>query len=214
MKNKMKIVGNIYTYGVYGVQTTEGEMIYVGSGEINCCLGRHLHFLKRGLYATTNKAEMQRLYDMDCLEFHVIHESEQKNVYKTFTIEQRNQLDKAMSVLEQFYIEMYRDTICNSHNTVKRHSSNHDANTTEKRRLVNTGELNPMNKYSEELISNILWLKESGYMPIDIMKLINKQVDITMSKEYIKIIGVQKWIYAEAKKPSWIDEDGNIIEKL
>lgn len=205
MKNKMKTVGDIYTYGVYGIQTTEGKMVYVGSGEINACMGRHLHFLKRGLYKDTNKAAMQKLYDLGVLEFIVIHESEQKDNYKTFTIAQREQLDEAMSVLEQLYISIYRDTICNSHNTVKRHSSNHDASTTDKRRKANTGELNPMNKYSEELISNILWLKENGYKPQDILEmLIEHEVDNNISKEYMSALGREKWIHLESKRPLWI----------
>jgi len=202
MKSKMEVKGNIYTYGIYGmkVKGTE-EYLYIGSGEINDCLSRHLHNLKRGLYETTNKIILQRKYDMDVLEFEVIHESEQKENYKIMTPEEKEQLSVAMSVLEQFYINLYKHTVCNVQKTVTRHSSNKDGFSTMRRSKSNTGANNPNCKYSEQMIREILWLKMNGYKAKQI-----EEMYVNIKANYINMIGIKKWIHLEPIKPNFINE--------
>ncbi|MBU3215857.1 hypothetical protein LL033_11915 [Clostridium estertheticum] len=219
MKSKMKVTeDNLHVLGIYAIQTKEGVPIYVGSSsmEVVSALGRHLYFLKRGQYADTNKAEMQKLYDMECLEFVILKEIETMDVYRNMSTLEKEQLNECMSVWEQLYIDMYRDTIVNSHNTVHRHSSNkNDGTTTEKRRLANIGSKNPMSKYSEELISNILYLKENGYKPQAIMEMLEKHnVNMDMDKQYISILGASRWVYTSSKKPIWLEENNEEIEPI
>ena len=104
----MEVIGNIYQAGVYGIRVKGEEgCIYVGSAlEINDALSRHVYYLKRGLYADTNKAKLQEYYDMDSLEFIILHESEQKDKIRNMSTEEKENLDAAMSVLEVFYINL------------------------------------------------------------------------------------------------------------
>ena len=193
----------IYTAGVYGLRVEDSEdYLYIGSGiRINESLGRHTYFLKRGLYADTNKAILQEKYDLGVLEFVVIKESEHKDMIKDMTVEQKESLQEVLSVLELFYINLYKKTICNSQTTVKKHSSNRDEFSTIKRRLANQGVLNPNHKFEEELVANILWLKLNGYTTKEIQAFYEDMSDINIQR-----FGVIRWTHLEAKKPSFIDE--------
>ncbi len=208
MKNKMEVIGNIYQAGVYGIRVKGEEgCIYVGSAlEINDALSRHVYYLKRGLYADTNKAKLQEYYDMDSLEFIILHESEQKDKIRNMSTEEKENLDAAMSVLEVFYINLYKDTVCNKQKGVTKHSSNKDEFSTIRRSKSNIGANNPNSKYTEELISNILWLKIEGYKAKNIMEIL-KEKGIDIRSQYINQIGLTKWIYAQAVKPTWIEKD-------
>lgn len=208
MRNKMNILGNIYCYGAYYMKENckNGKVLYCGSGEINDCLSRHLYFLKRGLYLNTNKAILQEKYDKNELSFEVLHESESKENYKNMSDKEKESLQKAMSVLEQFYIDLYKDTICNCQMTVKRHSSNRDKLSTIKRHNANIGSKNPNARYSEKIISSVLWLKQNGYKPKEISKIIEDNYKIDIKKTYISSIGVQKWIHLEPSKPDFIKD--------
>lgn len=190
MRNKMRIEGNIYCTGVYYIEASDGKVLYVGSGrEVNDALSRHLHFLKRGLYETTNKAILQREYDKDNLVFKVV-------VSGIFT-------DLELSVLEQEHIKLNIKTVCNKQKSVTRSSSNTDESTTIKRHNANVGGKNPMTKYSEQIIAEILWLKINGYKPKQIEEMYK---EYQISNKYIYNIGVQKWIHLEPIKPLFIIE--------
>lgn len=189
MKNKIKVIGNIYAPGVYYLETTEGKVLYVGSGqEMNDCLSRHLYYLKRGLYKDTNKEILQNEYDKGNLIFRVALCGDRLD-------------DFELGIAEQKHIKLNIDTICNKQTTVKRHTSNKNELSTYKRVESNRGENNPNNKYSEELISEILWLKMNGYKPRQIAKYYK---DINTS--YISSIGVSKWIYLKPRKPDFINK--------
>jgi hypothetical protein len=205
MKNKMVISEetkkDLYCIGVYGMKIVGSDKyLYIGSGELCDCLSRHLYYLKRGLYEDTNKAILQKYYDMGILEFEVIRTSVFKN-YKDMTHEQRENLDKEMSVFEQFYINLYRDSVCNKQMSVKKHSSNHDEETTYKRKMSNQGSNNPHVKYDEKMISEILWLKNNGYKAKDIEKIYE---DKGIKSAYICCLGITKWIHLAEIKPDWI----------
>lgn len=88
--------------------------------------------------------------------------------------------------------------------SIRKWSSNKDNTTTYKRRKANRGSKNPNNKYDSELIANVIWLKQNGLKPRKIVELLFKH-DIDINKKYISQIGVKKWIYTEAIKPTWYE---------
>ncbi|KNY26344.1 hypothetical protein [Pseudobacteroides cellulosolvens] len=202
MNDKMKVVGNIYCAGVYGMRLKGSqEYIYVGSAiEINDALSRHNYYLKRGLYNNTNKQILQYYFDLEELIFEVIHESEHKKV-KEMSFQEKENLHKALSVLEKFYIEMYRSSCCNTQNEVSKHSSNKDMSTTIKRQKVNSGSNNPNSKYKNKIIAEILWLKINGYKPKQIAEFYKD-----VNKGYISQIGITKWIHLEPIKPEFVED--------
>lgn len=202
MKNRMKVIGNIYVAGVYGIRCRNSEgYLYIGSGiEINDCLSRHIYFLKRGLYTDTNKAILQKYYDMGELVFEVIKESCHTKINE-MSIEEKESLQQALSVLEKFYIDLYKDSCCNKQKLVTKHSSNKNKLSTYKRSIVNRGSKNPNSKYDEKMIAEILWLKLNGYKPRDIEKYYKD-----INKTYISAIGITKWIYLEPVMPEFIKE--------
>lgn len=203
MNNKMKVIGNIYCAGVYGMRckSSEEDYLYVGSSiECNDAMSRHLYFLKRGLYEDTNKAILQKEYDNNNLVFEVIKTSCFDKVNE-MGIKQKDNLQKELSVLEKFYIDLYKKTVCNKQKSVTKHSSNKNTITRYKRRQSNTGSKNPNNKYNEKIIAEILWLKINGYKAKEIEQ-IYKAVGIKAN--YITCIGLTKWIHLEPRKPSFI----------
>lgn len=203
MRNKMKsVTGNIYGLGIYCIKAN-GKVLYVGSGMMNDRLSSHLYYLKRDRYKDTNKEILQVYYDMGELEFEVLHFSEHNAEYETMSIMKKENLQEALGTLEEFYMNLYKDTICNKQKTVKKHSSNKNATSTYLRRRANLGGNNPNSKYGEILIAEILWLKENGYKPKQIELLLEKQ-GVDISNAYISALGVQKWIHLDSKKPSWI----------
>lgn len=211
MINKMKIEGNIYTPGVYGMKIagTE-EYLYIGSSiEINDAFSRHGYFLKRGLYTDTNKAILQEKYDIGVLEFVVIKESEHKHLVKDMSVGKKEDLQKALSTLEQFYINLYKTTVCNVQKSVTKHSSNRDGLSTYKRRKANIGTRNPNVKYDERIIAEILWLKLNGYKPKEIEKLYE---EIGIKSRYIVNIGLTRWIHTDAIMPNFLH--GKEVESI
>lgn len=203
MKNKMVVVGDIYVAGVYAMKDAEGIVKYIGSG-LNCNdrLSSHLYFLNRNLYSGTNKQELQDIYDRGELTFEIIKISESNSEVFNMTSEKKKALQEALSVLESFYIELYKDTICNKQKSVKKHSSNRDELSTLKRRKANIGTKNPNCKNDVLLIANIIWLKNNGYENREIEALINGVI----KKEYISQLGKGKWNHIKPVKPEWIDK--------
>ncbi|UZP04862.1 hypothetical protein JW813_07595 [Clostridium botulinum] len=205
-ENKMIVEENIYVAGVYEMATREGTPLYNGSAlECNDALSRHLYNLKRGYYMDTNKRILQLAYDREDLVFKVIHKSAFADEVRNMTMQQKEGLQKALSVIEQFNIELNKATVCNKQRKVTKHSSSPNKLTTYKRRQANTGVNNPNNKYDSELIANILYLKEKGLKPKKIVELLLEH-DIDIKSSYISQIGVKKWIYLESKKPTWYNE--------
>ncbi len=206
MKSKMIVEGNIYVAGVYQMRTKNGVVLYVGSSiEINDALSsRHLYNLKRGKYADTNKRILQDAYDREDLIFEVIHKSAFADEVRNMTMQQKEDLQKALSVIEQFNIELNKATVCNKQRTVTKHSSSPNKLTTYKRRQANTGVNNPNNKYDSEIIANILYLKEKGLKPKKIVELLLEH-DIDIKSSYISQLGVKKWIYTNPIKPVWYE---------
>lgn len=206
MKNLLKEVkGNIYGMGVYCFKT-EDKILYVGSGMLNDRLQAHLFNLKRNKYEGTNKDILQKTYNIGELKFEVLKFSENNSIYLNGSKEEREAIQKALEVLEQFYVNLYKETICNKMMSIKKFSSNRDNTTSWKRRMANKGSKNPNSKYDTELIANILWLKEQRIKPKKIMEMLLER-DIKIGNTYISSLGNTKWIYTTAKKPEWFNEE-------
>lgn len=206
MLNKMKVIGDIYCAGVYQMATKSGMILYVGSAiEVNDALSRHLFNLKRGYYINSNKRPLQEAYDREDIIFSVIHVSAHNDEVRNMTIEQKENLQKALGVIEQFNIELNKDSVCNKMSKVSKWSTSPSYETTLKRRQANLGKNNPNAKYDETLISNILFLKEKGLKPKEIVEMLLEH-DINVRQGYISQIGVEKWIYLKSQKPDWYKE--------
>lgn len=193
MQSKIHIKDNKYfpfKSGVYSLENKEGTVLYIGSAKhFTDALSRHLHYLKRGLYTLTNKSILQKEYDDDNLVFNIL--------------EHFNEIsDEKLSKLEQKYIQLNKDSICNFQTTVKRHSSNGCKMDSFKRRQNVKGERNFNNKYPEKMVAEILWLKSHTNMkPVEIAKYYN------VSGPYAANVGVIMWIYTEPKIPAWYIEE-------
>mgnify|MGYP001226933805 CR=1 FL=1 len=202
MKSKMEVKGEIKVAGVYQMATRAGKVLYVGSSiEIGNALTRHNYNLKRGKYADTNKRVLQEAYDRDDLIFEVIHKSAFNNEVRNMNIDQKENLQLALGVLEEFYINLNKETICNQQKTVHMRSSNKDKYSTIKRSKANLGSKNPNVKYSEKILAEILWMKLYGYKP---RKIAEFYKDIPQN--YISCIGITKWIFLEPSRPDFIEE--------
>ncbi len=207
MKNKMEVQGNIYQAGVYGIKTKDEKVLYIGSSiEINDALSRHLYNLKRGNYMDNNKRTLQEAYDREDLIFYIIRSSALNGEINSMIIKEKEAVQESLSVLEQFYINLYKDTVCNKHKRVTKCSSNHNEETTLKRRQANIGNKNPNVKYDEDMIAEILWFKENNYKCKDIEEIIEKHYNIKVKSNYIYQIGIDKWINLISKKPKWIND--------
>ncbi len=207
MRNLLrKVKGNINGMGIYCFKDINGKILYVGSGMMNDRLQTHLYNLKRGLYENSNKKVLQHTYNCGNLIFEVVHFSENNTTYLNGTNEERKAIQESLETLEQFYVNLYKDTICNLHKRITKTSSSPNRLTTYKRRKANLGSKNPNAKYNEKMIAEILWLKQNDYRPKEISKIIEDNYKIDIKKTYISSIGVQKWIHLEPSKPDFIKD--------
>lgn len=198
-KKGIEVKGNIYGAGVYCLKTYNDEVLYVGSSiEINDALSRHLFNLKRNNYYDTNKRVLQLAYDRQDLVFEVLDYVYSNDEIKSMTREEKAEVQRYLGLLEESYIGEYEDTICNKQMSVTKSSSSNNRVTTYKRRMANIGSKNPNNKYDEEIIANVLWLKVNGYKPKEIAKIMAK-IGVDISTNYISMIGISKWIFVSPK---------------
>lgn len=204
IKKLLEELTSVKGAGIYALKCHD-EILYIGSSqEMGDARTRHNSNLKYNRYLNTNKDKIQQLYNKgENIEFIVLHRSAHNEELKSMNKEQKKSLQKALSVLEQLFINLYKDTIVNKQSTVKRHSSNRNENTTRLRRLKNLGSQNPNIKYDEESIKEILWLKENGFSVKRIKELLEER-EIMMSESYIYKIGKLRWKHIKGKKPSWI----------
>jgi hypothetical protein len=203
----MEVKGNIYAAGIYGMRLKSSkeftDYLYIGSStEMNDAKSRHNSWMSKGSYANTNKLILQKEYNNNNLVFEVIRESQFSSVeVQKMNEKEKENLQKSLSSLEQMYINLYRDSCCNCQKSVTKHSSNHNEETTLKRKASNQGSNNPHCKYDEKMISNIIWLKENGYKVKDIEKI---YADKGIKSAYICCLGITKWLHIEAIKPDFI----------
>jgi phosphopantetheinyl transferase (holo-ACP synthase) len=176
-------------------------VLYVGSGMLNDRLQTHIYNLKRGYYEDTNKNILQRIYNNGELIFEVLKFSENNSTYLNGTQAEKEAILKSLETIEQFYVDMYKDSICNRVRTITKYSTSPRKIVSYKRKNVNLGSKNPNRKYDEALMANILWLKLHGYKNREIADLYQN-----VSKTYIPLIGITKWIYLDPIKPDYIDK--------
>lgn len=162
MKNLLKeVTGNIYGMGVYCFEA-DGKVLYIGSGMLNDRLQAHLYNLKRGLYEGTNKTILQKKYNLGELSFKVLHFSENNSTYINGTESQKKAIQESLQVLEQFYYDVYKDTVCNVMSIIKKWSTSPTLKTTKLRQLKNRGENNPRAKFTVGQIKEIKQLLDAG----------------------------------------------------
>ncbi|MBC2579971.1 hypothetical protein [Clostridium sp. DJ247] len=206
MKNLLKEVkGNIYGLGCYCFKYGD-TVAYVGSGMMNDRLQSHLYALKRGLYEGTNKDILQRKYNLGELSFEVLHFSENNSTYLNGTDEERKAIQESLEVLEQFYHDMYKDTVCNKMSKIKKWSTSPNIESTNKRKKANTGIKNPMAKYREEHICNVLYLKQYGFKNKEINKIMKIECGVDINTNYIYSVGNTKWVHIKGKYENWMDK--------
>lgn len=211
MRNLLNDVkGNIYGLGVYCFKDIDGNVIYVGSGMLNDRLQSHLYSLKRGLYEGTNKDVIQRSYNLGNLTFEVLHYSTNNNTYINGTKQEKAAIQHSLETLEQFYYDLYKDTCCNKRTKITKWSTSPTLQTTLKRKRANMGSGNPNVKYDEDLIANIMYLKEQGLKPRQIVELLEEH-DINVRQGYISQIGITKWIHIKSVRPDWYDDESKLV---
>lgn len=163
MEKKLRIEGNIYVSGVYGiyVKSKNGrrEYLYVGSSkECNDAKSRHQSMMRYGRYADTNKELLQRYWDSDI------------DMYFSVIEEVTNYSDRVEA--EQYYIDMYKDSICNGDDVAKVRNSYITPEETRRRSEANSGENNPMSKLRKKQVDEIRYLWEHTDMKqVEIAKL-------------------------------------------
>lgn len=199
-KKGIEVDGNIYGAGVYCFITKESkEVLYVGSSlEMNDALSRHLFHLKKSNYYDTNKRALQLAYDREDLIFWVLDVCAESDYIRNCSKADKAEMQNYLSILEEYTIDYYEETVCNLQKYVTKHSSNKSKVTTYKRRMSNIGENNPNCKFSEDIIGNILWLKINGYKPREIAKIMAK-IGVDIKDSYINQVGTARWIFAEPK---------------
>lgn len=207
MINKMIILGETNVAGVYQMETLVGVPLYNGSSiEVGDALSRHLYNLKRGKYMNTNKRPLQEAYDREDLVFKVIHVSAFNDEVRNMTVQQKEDLQKALGVIEQFNIELNKKTVCNKVMKVTKFSTSPDNKTSWKRHEANRGMNNPNSKLDKKVIEWIVWFKENGYKPKAICEILEQQ-GINVKNSYISRIKADRWIYIQGVKPSFIESE-------
>lgn len=207
MINKMVVKGETNVAGVYEMATKAGVILYNGSAiEVGDALSRHLYNLKRGYYMNTNKRPLQEAFDRYDLVFYVIHKSAYNDEVRNMTVQQKEDLQKALGVIEQFNIELNKATVCNKIMKVTKFSTSPDNKTSWKRHEANRGMNNPNAKLDKKVIEWIAWFKENGYKPKAICEILEQQ-GINVKNSYISRIKADRWIYIQSVKPSFIESE-------
>ena len=142
--------------------------------------------MNKGLYTGTNKDIIQKEYNRNNLIFEVLEVCSSGDSVE-------------LSELEEKYIEMFKDTICNQQKTVVWTSSNKNGASKYRRRKVNIGSKNPNCKYDEKTIKNIIWMKENGYTVKEISKYFTQ-----IPYGYLYIIGDYAWLHLEGQEPEFL----------
>ena len=181
MRKEIKAVGNINVAGVYKISDIHGNVLYIGSScEVGDAKSRHKHGLSRGLYANGNKKAMQDEFDNNGLLFEIIKVSASNGDVVKMSKSERADLQIALGLLEQFYINTYKDngTLCNKITKIKKWSTSPTQKTTEARRKSNQGSKNPnCTKFTEEDIKQIKRLLLDGVSHKEIADRFDTSVD-------------------------------------
>lgn len=143
---KLIVEGNICVAGVYGIYTKfrngRREYLYIGSAkECNDARSRHQSMLRYERYAETNKEVLQKYWDSDM------------KLYVSVIEEVSNYDDRIEA--ENYYIEKYKDTICNGEDIAKARTTKTTEAETMKRRAANRGSKNPNAKLNESQVLEI-----------------------------------------------------------
>ncbi|EPY2275471.1 GIY-YIG nuclease family protein [Clostridium sporogenes] len=185
---KIKVQGNINGLGVYGFIDDTGKVLYVGSGMMNDRKQNHEYHLKKGNYKYNNKNILQEEYEKNNLIFKVLHFSINNSTYVNGTNKERQEIQKSLEVLEQFYYNLYKDTCCNEKGKIRKYSTSPTLETTYKRKKINEGIKNPNCKYDIETIIEIKEMINMGLSDTEI------SIKTSINRNYISQIRTRrKW---------------------
>ncbi len=209
MKKEITVYGedreNLYNIGVYALKVN-GVVKYIGSGMMNDRRDNHQRNLRAGLYNGTNKQVLQDAFDNDRISMEVLHCSASNSEYLNATKSEQIEILTSIGIFEQIYYNIHKNTVCNCMKKITKHSTSPTPESTLKRSLANLAEKNPNTKYDSKVIANILFLKEIGVKPKEIMKHLQKQ-GIVMSNNYLYLIGKTKWLSLKSECPEWYHSD-------
>jgi hypothetical protein len=191
----------LFYIGVYALKV-DGVTRYIGSGMLNDRKDNHQRNLRQGLYNNTNKQVLQDAFENGNLSMEVLHCSVSNSRYLNATKEEQIEALTSIGIFEQLYYNIHKNTACNSMRKITKFSTSPTQETTLKRSMANRAEKNPNIKYDPKVIANILFLKEIGLKPKEIIELMQKQ-GIVIAKNYIYLIGKTKWLNHYSECPEW-----------
>lgn len=160
MKKEILVNGNksdIYNAGVYCLKEIDTDkVLYVGSSkEMNDAKTRHTNKCKYNKYNNKSKQPIQNAWNNNNIALEVLKISASSPDVKNANSKQEEALREALSRLEMFYIDLFKP-VCNVQTRVTHSSSNKDESSTYKRKLANSGEMNPnCSKFTEQQIREI-----------------------------------------------------------
>lgn len=198
---KVKEGTNYRVWGVYAlIDRATNNILYIGSGDIADRKTYHAWAINNNKYKNTNKEILQN----KDLILDVLWESTYTNKAKKIAIIKRkdrteeqikflNDMQKELEIFENMYINMFKDTVCNSIKATKKYKRHSNNNTeTYKRKLSNLGERNPnCTKLKEQDVIRIL---ELYYKENKKVKDIAKMFNIAVNHAY-HILEEKKWHY-------------------
>lgn len=187
----------IYTYnyvpngsGIYCLVDLKTEtIIFIGATlKFSGALSSLKHSLKNNKFLGTRRNIIQEAYNNKKLMFYVIEQIPKENV-------------DLMQVNYEMYVALNKNTVCNYFKRTTMFSSNGNPDTHDKRHKNALGANNPNCKFSEEKVTEILWLKE--HTNLSFTK-IAEMYDTTQPN--VSRIGVSAWLHLSPKKPKWFKD--------
>lgn len=155
MEKRLRVEGNIYVSGVYGIYTKarngRREYLYIGSAkECNDAKSRHQSMLRYGRYGNTKKQFLQECWNANVeLYFCVIEEVTEY---------------EARVEAEQYYIDKYREEIVNGYDKAKVRNTIVTEEEHIRRSEANRGENNPNCRLRKKQVKEIRYLYDNTEM--------------------------------------------------
>lgn len=204
LRNKKENLDKKYAgvYALYVVENGHKKPLYVGSSiEIQDRLSNHLCYLRQGNY---RYKEIQEAFNNGTLKFVVLDTITFKDGANVVNLDadKKEYVFYALSRMEEFYMELFKDTILNKQKKVKQHST---ANK-ELRSKLNSGENNPACKYSKKLVQEIIWLRDVAKLKVgEIVRFVKNIHNVDIANATIYSFGKHKWKDLKGIKPEWFN---------
>lgn len=173
--------------GIYGLIDKENDYIYLGqSADISRRWSNHGSYLKKNEH---RYKEIQNAYNKGVLGWTILEEC----------------LEEELADREDWWFKNAPKMGYIVVNKQKFGKKEHRVKDTSLMQKAQTGSNNPNCRYDEELIQNVIWMKDNGYSAKEIIEILLEH-DIEMNKNYVYLIGKTKWKHLEGVKPEFIEE--------